>query len=111
MEQEIVLYILYSETFDKTYVGITSDLINRFISHNKLGHGWTAKFRPWIVVHIEVFKNKSEALKREKYFKSGSGHYAKIKIVQNFYKSSGSYSSHSFGKEWEERRFDPYPRY
>jgi putative endonuclease len=27
----------------------------------------------WIVVHLEFFQNKTEALKREKWFKSGAG--------------------------------------
>jgi len=98
MTEEYILYILYSYKYKKTYVGITNNLIQRFISHNVLGHGWTAKYRPWIVAYIEVFENKTEATKREKYFKTGSGHYAKQKIVQDFITSSGSYSSHYSNK-------------
>ena len=53
---------------------MTSNLIARFKSHNELGtKGWTKKFRPWEVVHVEVFSTKSEALKREKFLKSGQG--------------------------------------
>lgn len=71
---EFVVYILFSEEYNKTYVGFTSNLIERFKSHNYLSkNGYTIKFRPWIVIHVEFFTTKSEALKREKLFKTGKG--------------------------------------
>ncbi len=71
---EFVVYILFSEEHNKTYVGFTSNLIERFKSHNYLSKkGFTIKFRPWIVIHVEFFTTKSEALKREKLFKTGKG--------------------------------------
>ncbi|MCA6421882.1 MAG: GIY-YIG nuclease family protein [Flavobacterium sp.] len=71
---EFVVYILYSEKFDKTYVGYTSSLIERFKSHNSLANsGFTLKFRPWKVVYIDVYFDKSMALKKEKWLKSGNG--------------------------------------
>ena len=72
--EEFVVYILYSEKFDKNYTGFTSNLIERFKSHNELGiKGYTLKFRPWKVIHVEFFDLKSEAMKREKFLKTGSG--------------------------------------
>ncbi len=65
---EFVLYILYSAKHNKSYVGITTNLIERFKNHQILGKGYTAKYRPWIVVHVEVFDNKKEAMAAEKYF-------------------------------------------
>ncbi|MCJ7467749.1 MAG: GIY-YIG nuclease family protein, partial [Maribacter sp.] len=66
--EEFVVYVLYSAKFDKKYVGYTSSLIQRFYSHNKLGtKGWTIKFRPWRVIHIEFYKSKKEAMIREKF--------------------------------------------
>ena len=71
---EFVVYILYSEKHNKTYVGFTSNLIERFKSHNYLSNkGYTVGFRPWKVVCVEFFTSKSEALKREKFLKAGSG--------------------------------------
>jgi putative endonuclease len=80
-----LVYILYSKTFDKTYVGYTQDLIDRFYSHNKFAtKGYTIRFRPWEVMHIELFKTKKEAIAREKYYKSGAGR-AQIKLIkENF---------------------------
>ncbi len=71
---EFVIYILYSEKFDKTYVGFTTSLIERFKSHNELAtKGFTIKFRPWKVVYLEFYNSKTEALNREKWLKTGNG--------------------------------------
>ena len=46
--EEFVVYILFSEDYGKTYIGFTSNLIERFKSHNYLSKkGYTIKFRPW----------------------------------------------------------------
>ncbi|MEO1485730.1 MAG: GIY-YIG nuclease family protein [Bacteroidota bacterium] len=51
---EYLVYILFSEKHQKTYCGMTSNLIGRFKSHNELGtKGWTVKFRPWEVICLE----------------------------------------------------------
>lgn len=71
---EFIVYILYSKKFDKTYVGYTSSLIERFKSHNELAKsGYTLRFRPWEVVYLEVFQTKTQAIVREKWLKSGHG--------------------------------------
>ena len=71
---EFVVYILFSKDYNKTYVGFTSNLIERFKSHNFLStKGYTIKFRPWKVIHVEFFTTKSEALTREKILKTGKG--------------------------------------
>ena len=71
---EHVCYVLYSEKFSRIYIGETSQLINRFKSHNELAtKGWTVRFRPWKVVYVELCSSKSNALKREKQLKSSRG--------------------------------------
>lgn len=41
---------------DIIYIGYTSDLIDRFHSHNQFAtKGYTVKFRPWQVIYIEFF--------------------------------------------------------
>jgi putative endonuclease len=80
-----VVYILYSKTFNKTYVGYTQDLIDRFYSHNKLAtKGYTVRYRPWEVIYTGFFKTKQEAMAREKYFKNGVGR-AQIKLIKPNY--------------------------
>lgn len=63
-------------------MGQTSDLICRFKSHNELGHEFTKRYRPWIVVYCEFFDDKASANKKEKYYKSGKGYYERLAIIQ-----------------------------
>ena len=70
MDSEFVTYVLYSKNHNKIYIGYTTNLISRFLSHNQLGNGFTAKYRPWEVIYIEVFLTKKEAMFREKALKS-----------------------------------------
>jgi putative endonuclease len=82
--EEFVVYILYSEKFNKNYTGYTSNLIERFKSHNILEtKGYTVNFRPWKVIYIEFFNSKSEAMKREKYLKTGIGREFIKKLIEN----------------------------
>ena len=68
------VYVLYSEKYNKIYVGMTANLEERFKSHNELGKkAWTLKFRPWEILYTEGFAEKTAALKREKQLKSGQG--------------------------------------
>ena len=72
--REYVVYILKSVRYQKTYVGFTSNLIQRFNAHNKQAtKGYTKRYRPWVVIYVTFFKTKSEALKKEKMLKSGKG--------------------------------------
>ncbi|WP_298539148.1 GIY-YIG nuclease family protein [uncultured Aquimarina sp.] len=82
--EEFVVYILYSEKYDKSYTGYTSDLISRFRSHNQLAtKGFTIRYRPWKVVYLEFFNSKKEALVREKFLKSGKGReWVKDKLIK-----------------------------
>ena len=42
------VYILYSEKFDKYYIGHTDDIENRLWSHNNsIRETYTSKYRPW----------------------------------------------------------------
>ena len=68
------VYVLYSEAYDKLYIGYTSDLEKRLESHNYLSKkGFTAKYRPWKLIHKEYLTTKSEAIIREKQLKQGQG--------------------------------------
>ena len=69
-----VVYALYSPDFQKIYIGFTSNLQERLKSHNELAtKGWTIRFRPWTLVHMESLPSKAEAMVREKQLKSAAG--------------------------------------
>ena len=68
------VYVLYSPTFDKIYIGQSSQVTIRLHFHNHgPGKGWTARYRPWELVHVEEFATRSEAITREKQLKSARG--------------------------------------
>ena len=41
--------------------------------HNQTGKGYTSKFRPWKLIYKEVFAERSKAMQRERYLKTGAG--------------------------------------
>ncbi|WP_117434314.1 GIY-YIG nuclease family protein [Leeuwenhoekiella sp. MAR_2009_132] len=78
---EHVVYILYSKEFKKNYTGVTTDLISRFKSHNELANkGWTKAYRPWMVIHIEVFNSKKKHLKGKNSLNLGKVVLQKLKL-------------------------------
>ncbi|MCX6317338.1 MAG: GIY-YIG nuclease family protein [Bacteroidetes bacterium] len=70
---DFTVYVLYSSSADKHYTGFTTNLEQRLISHNQLGKGWTARFRPWQVIYKKILPTKTEAMQHEKWLKSGAG--------------------------------------
>ena len=67
------VYVLYSLKDNRLYKGSTSNIQKRFIKHNSGGSKSTAHRKPFVVVHIEQFENKTQALKRELYLKTPEG--------------------------------------
>ena len=91
---EFVVYILYSKSYDKIYVGYTSDLIHRFISHNSLAKkGWTIRYRPWEVIFCEFFQDKKHAAVREKLMKGALARKWIREKISSEYKSVGFISA------------------
>ena len=67
---EFVVYILFSKTKDRYYVGYTSDMDARLIRHNHDSKGFTGKVSDWKIVYTEAFPAKQPAMLREKQIKS-----------------------------------------
>jgi putative endonuclease len=83
------VYVLYSQKYDKIYIGATSDLPNRFLSHNELAtKGHTIKFRPWVIAYTEEFQTKSEALRRESQLKTANGRAFAWNIIRQKFGTS-----------------------
>ncbi|TSD62039.1 GIY-YIG nuclease family protein, partial [Inquilinus sp. KBS0705] len=75
--------------FNKIYIGYSSDVDNRLISHNQLStKGHTIKYRPWTIAYTEDFELKSAALKREKQLKSANGRKFVWEIIRQKFGSS-----------------------
>ena len=67
------VYILFSDEHQKHYTGFTSNLEQRMLSHNCLGKDWTSIYRPWKVIYTKEVNIKVEAMKYEKWLKTGVG--------------------------------------
>ena len=67
------VYAIYSEKIDCIYIGQTSNLEQRLRSHNEYAKGFTARADDWIIIYSEEYSTRTEALKRERQLKTGSG--------------------------------------
>jgi putative endonuclease len=66
-------YVLKSQKDGKLYIGSTGDLEKRIKAHNSGKVRSTKGRRPLILIYNESFLTKTEARKRENFFKSGVG--------------------------------------
>ena len=67
------VYVLLSEKDNNRYIGFTNDIERRLTEHN-LGKVKSTKNRqPLKLIYTELYENKSDAMKREKYFKTHLG--------------------------------------
>jgi putative endonuclease len=67
-------YILRSDSdLSRHYVGVASDPDERLHWHNEGPDGHTREHRPWSMLVAIEFPTKREALRFERYLKSGSG--------------------------------------
>jgi len=69
-DEKYFVYILQSLKTKRFYIGSTSDLLKRLDFHNKGLQRYTKRDKPWELVYWEEFKNKKEALLREREIKS-----------------------------------------
>ncbi len=83
------VYVLRSRTTDRLYVGHTSDLTQRLGQHN---HGITKSTKnrgPWDLVHREAYDTRSEAMRRERFLKSGQGREELKKLLESLPSMAG----------------------
>ncbi|MBI5357374.1 GIY-YIG nuclease family protein [Candidatus Saccharibacteria bacterium] len=66
------VYVLTNQSGTR-YVGQTKDIDKRIVAHNTNMSRYTKNKGPWKLVYSEDFETRSEAMKREKYFKTGKG--------------------------------------
>ena len=67
-------YVLRSKTHGTLYIGSSEDSELRLTSqHNKGKVRYTKGHRPWQLIYREKFSTRSEAMRQEKYLKSGKG--------------------------------------
>ena len=79
------VYVLRSLKDGGYYYGYTSNLGNRLERHNSFKVRSTKARAPFVIHYVETFLTKTEALKREKFFKSIDGYnWLKDNFITDF---------------------------
>lgn len=63
------VYIIFSNSLQKYYVGSTKDVTKRIAQHNSGKGNFTSKGVPWILVQSIAVESRSEAMGLEKRIK------------------------------------------
>ena len=63
------VYILYSASLNVYYKGFSTAVEKRLDYHLNSQHKFTSKAKDWVIVYVQEFEDKQEALKEEKRLK------------------------------------------
>ncbi|MBI5412101.1 GIY-YIG nuclease family protein [Candidatus Peregrinibacteria bacterium] len=78
------VYILRSLRDSQFYIGFTNNLERRFREHNEGKNISTASRRPLELIFYEAYLNKSDAERRENYFKTNKGKTTLRQMLREF---------------------------
>jgi putative endonuclease len=84
----ISLHNQFLEFDSSFYIGYTKDVFERLKGHNNGKTPYTKKKIPWKLVYYEVFKIKSDAIKRENFLKRQKNRDFYQKLIDNWSGSS-----------------------
>jgi len=84
------VYVLRSQKDGRWYIGFTEDLRKRFKEHNEGKFtSWTKGRGPFELIYYEAYRDKADALSREKQLKSGQGRAYLRQRIKRFLTLSG----------------------
>ncbi|MDO8620292.1 MAG: GIY-YIG nuclease family protein [bacterium] len=79
-------YVLQSKMNGELYIGYTANIKRRLTEHNQGLNLSTKRYRPWKLIYCEVCIEKSDATRREGYFKTTQGRrLLKRRLKEYFY--------------------------
>jgi len=67
------VYVLRSLKGGRLYKGITDNVPRRLAEHNEGVSSSTKAWRPWELIHLEEYPARADAIRRERYLKTGRG--------------------------------------
>ena len=76
------VYILYSESGDRYYKGMSQNPENRLRYHNAKEKGYTSRYRPWKLVWKKAYETKQEALNVEQQLKKWKSRVMIERVIQ-----------------------------
>jgi len=53
------VYVIWSDSTQRFYVGISENPQERLEQHNSSEHGWTRRYRPRLIVHTERYEGSA----------------------------------------------------
>ena len=77
------IYILYSEQYDRYYIGQTSDIEKRVIRHNSGYVKSTKKYRPWLLKWSFTVESRSKSMEIESKIKAWKSKDQIRKLINN----------------------------
>lgn len=84
----MIYYVYFAKSYktNKVYVGSTSKSPKERVAEHNLGHNlWTKSNRPFKLIYFEKYHCKTDALYRERFYKSGFGRKVKEAIISVIY--------------------------
>jgi putative endonuclease len=80
------VFVLYSYPHDKLYVGYTTSLTDYMITMNVMeSENALFEFRPWTLIHMELFVTEDEAMVRNGFLQQEIGQdYIRREILPMF---------------------------
>lgn len=80
------VFVLYSYPHDKLFVGYTTSLTDYMITMNVMeSDNALYQYRPWTLIHMELFISEDEAMVREGFLKQDMGQdYVRREILPMF---------------------------
>ena len=80
------VFVLYSYPHDKLFVGYTTSLTDYMVTMNVMqSENPLFEYRPWTLIHMELFISEEEAMVREGFLKQDMGQdYIRREILPMF---------------------------
>jgi hypothetical protein len=80
------VFVLYSYPHDKLFVGYTTSLTDYMVTMNVMeSENPLYEFRPWTLIHMELFVTEDEAMVRDGFLKQEMGQdYIRREILPMF---------------------------
>ena len=89
------VYILFSKSSDRFYIGHTNDLDRRLMEHNNpvSGKKYSAKHGDWeLVFSLPVSEARSDAFRVERFFKKQKNREFILRLIEN--QNNSEYCNH-----------------